>query len=143
MKKIITILVICFIFIGCSEYEEGYNLKLINLSEREGITGTFFLGCGSIGTELYYIGYVYVEDHIERVIINNSARIFYIKEKEVPHVTVYFYNSVMIYVNKNGKYGHRRLLLHDFTECNNTTFFINIYIPEGSIKENYNLGGAE
>jgi len=55
MKKLL-LLLLCLTFISCTKITVEW--ELLSLKRENATEGSFFLGSGSIGTEMYYIAYV-------------------------------------------------------------------------------------
>jgi len=123
MKKLAFLIIIVMMLCSCAHYTK--QLELVNLHDAQGITGGFFLGSGSIGSELFYICYVKDENIYRRLILNNGARIHF--TKEIPYIVI-AWNEI---TETSARWWEQ-------TKQNTTS--IDIYIPEGSIKQIYSLG---
>lgn len=100
------------------------NTSLVNISDGSGVAGSFFLGSGYIGQDLYYYYYYQLPDGgFQGAAIKASlAEIKYGK----PHMVTY----TPAYTN-NWKY-----FAHPLDQVCTTIF----YVPQGSIKQNFTLG---
>lgn len=54
MKKLL--LLLCLLCFACADVHVEW--ELLSITREASIAGSFALGCGSFGSELYYVGYV-------------------------------------------------------------------------------------
>ncbi len=131
-----------------SETKEEYKLveshNIIALQDSSNTSGTFFLGCGTVGSSMYYCYYIDTDDGYKYQQIKVSSddvdvSIKYCKEKETPHIEKYDEYKITT-CDKNWGW------LIDFKLSKSTesqSVFspqkIIIYLPEGTIAENYKI----
>lgn len=135
--------------------------KIVALQDNSSVDGSFFLGCGSIDSNDYYVFYVETENGYQREKLNaySAERPTYVKyisaDTETPHVDYYCvvsretvdkeatpWLSITSYIKYN-EYEVGDVVLEEasvplFKE-NPDDYRIEIYVPEGSILENYNI----
>jgi hypothetical protein len=127
--------------------------KIIALKDNNLLSGTFFLGCGSINNDEYYYYYtVSDEGDIEfnkLSATHDNVKLRYCGDNEQPRVETYYetVNTVLIakpniwnlsindYISYH-KYSVGDVVTSDINEWHKQTI---IYIPEGTIQQDYNI----
>ena len=119
-KKLVVLLLGCLLLAGCNckdkiDFQNFYNIEQIKLN-TSGIYGDFFLGCGTISNEtLYY---------------------FYTNENGAIRLKKVSYNYVTIYYTKEQP---KVIYTRTSNACSGYNYKWDIYIPEGSIVNNYDV----
>ena len=134
--------------------------KIIALRDTSAIDGQFFLGCGSVGEDEWYVYYTDTEFGYKKnkVSADNSNRPVYLKyinEEESPRIDEYgwvtrktlkrksFFLSLFAYIDVAeydvGDEISATYSTSSFTGGNANDRRYEIYIPEGSIKEYYEI----
>ena len=127
--------------------------KIIALKDNNLLSGTFFLGCGSINNDEYYYYYtVSDEGDIEfnkLSATHDNVKLRYCGDNEQPRVETYYetVNTVLItkpniwnlsisdYISYH-KYSVGDVIDNQIQDWHQQTI---IYIPEGSIEQNYKI----
>lgn len=103
-----------------------YSNEIVTLQDNNALEGTFFLGSGGFGNDMYYSFYYKTEDggFKSKTLDSDFVTIYYDEnpryEVNVEETTDAFINKFSICASCGGK--ERKL-----------------FVPEGTIKENYNL----
>lgn len=154
----------CFISIFVStvnpitEKQYSYNKlasssKIIALKDNNLSSGTFFLGCGSVNNDEYYCYYTVSDEgdieYNKLSATDDNVKLRYCGDNEQPRVEIYYetVNTVLIakpniwklstddYISYH-KYSVGDVVTSDINEQHQQTI---IYIPEGSIEQNYKI----
>lgn len=125
----VIIIVIAVVVGGCLETERVPSVKhieIVSMQDNSNITGSFFLGCGSVNSEMMYSFYKKVDDGFKfDTIPVDRATIKYTNDK--PHIDVI---SSKLKKDSWGNYFSLNIVQKEK--------YI-IYVPEGTIKMNYTL----
>lgn len=109
--------------------EEKSTLKLVNMQDGSQTGGNFFLGCGNIESKMKYIFYyeqnstTFAMEQIDY----DKAQIKYTSDSSA-------YIETYIIVDDSNYFWNNLSFDTDYGDCR----YI-IYVPEGTIKNNYNL----
>lgn len=113
---------------SCIETDKVYNTETTNLcafSDFNRVQGSYFLGCGNSKSKMYYCYLAEDEDHakIMYTLDANGVKI-YDNEKETPRIVTEYKTSSNPFAT---------FFLLPFSESTS------VYVPEGTIKYNYNI----
>ena len=132
--------------------------EIISLRDTSALDGNFFLGCGSVGEDEWYVYYTETEYGYKKnkVSADNSARPVYLKyisEGESPRIDEYGWVTRKVLKDKSfflSLFGYIKLSQYNVGDEISATYSeyglgggkaddrrYEIYIPEGSIKEDY------
>jgi hypothetical protein len=139
MKKLLLVLLCSIFLMGCSRIyvDQTYDLVQIGLGSNSSINGTFFLGCGSVsgGTETHY--YFYTKNDKGAI---SLRRIYYSR------VTIYYTKDnpkAIFHFTTTTEHEYKGMEKEDANELMSNYgswhYTWDIYIPEGSIINNYNV----
>lgn len=131
-----------------SETKEEYKLveshNIIALQDSSNTSGTFFLGCGTVGSSMYYCYYIDTDDGYKYQQIKVSSddvdvSIKYCKEKETPHIEKYDEYKIKTCDKNWGWVFNPALIAPRANQSVLSAQKIYIYLPEGTIDENYKV----
>lgn len=131
-----------------SETKEEYKLveshNIIALQDSSNTSGTFFLGCGTVGSSMYYCYYIDTDDGYKYQQIKVSSddvdvSIKYCKEKETPHIEKYDKYTIVTSNKDWGWVFNPALIAPRANQSVLSAQKIYIYLPEGTIDENYKV----
>jgi hypothetical protein len=116
------------LFLPTETYKYKYSVDIVSLQDNSNTKGTFFLGSGQINGSMKYVFYYESDTGLYRMcqIDYNLTEIKYTKEK--PKVIITEYRKKDTFKNK--------FTIFSFHQPDNTYV---IEVPEGTIKNNYNL----
>lgn len=130
--------------------EELYSSnKIIALADNSNVSGHFFLGSGSVGQEEYYVYYTETpRGYKQEKVRADSVYIKYISDNEYPHIEYFSkVNQEILTKKPNNAWfsivfylGYKNIdvgcVISEGSPQYSHTI---IYIPEGSIQENYTI----
>lgn len=128
--------------------------KIIALKDNNLLSGTFFLGFGSIDNSDYY--YYYTENDagdikFNKISTNDNVKLRYCSSEEQPNVKIYNQVKKEILVKEPNIWTsslidyiyYHKYSVGDVIKTSSSTYFNHqqtvIYIPEGSIEQNYKI----
>ena len=154
---IVTVSIIPAIFVNYTDIKYSYNdlessTRIIALKDNNQTEGHFFLGCGSINNSNYYCYYTKTNDgdiEYNQISINDNVKLRYCSNEEQPKVEIYNQVAQTILIKKPTistssllsyiryyKYNVDDVVDTSISPYNHQTI---IYIPEGSIQQEYNI----
>lgn len=131
-----------------SETKEEYKLveshNIIALQDSSNTSGTFFLGCGTVGSSMYYCYYIDTDDGYKYQQIKVSSddvdvSIKYCNENETPHIEKYDKYTIVTSNKDWGWVFNPALIAPRANQSVLSAQKIYIYLPEGTIDENYKV----
>lgn len=143
--------------ISYTDTEYSYNdlessTKIIALKDNNRTEGQFFLGCGSINNSNYYCYYTETNDgNIEynQISTNDNVKLRYCSNKEQPKVDIYNEVAQTILIKKpnfltSSLFSYIEYYKYTVGDVVDTSISSRhqqtiIYIPEGSIQQEYNI----
>lgn len=123
--------------------------KIIALADNSNVSAQFFLGCGSVGQDEYYVYYTEtLRGYKQEKVRADSVYVKYLSDNETPHIEHFSkVNQEILTKKPNTPW----LSFTFYLEYKNTDIgeavsegtpkhsHTIIYIPEGSIQENYTI----
>lgn len=131
-----------------SEIKVNSSTEIVALADSSEISGKHFLGSGSIGENDYYVYYVETEHGFKREKSHaSSVYLKYIPNNETPHIDKYSHITQKVLVKKPENAWlslvwylcYKNTDVGDVLEKTTSSSHTIIYIPEGTIQENYIL----
>lgn len=131
-----------------SETKEEYKLveshNIIALQDSSNTSGTFFLGCGTVGSSMYYCYYIDTDEGYKYQQINANeydvdVSIKYCNENETPHIEKYDKYTIVTSNKDWGWVFNPALIAPRANQSVLSAQKIYIYLPEGTIDENYKV----
>ena len=152
-----TLLGYAFNFYTDTEYsydELDSSTKIIALKDRQTTEGNFFLGFGSIDNSDYYCYYTENDAGdivFNKISTNDNVKLRYCSSEEQPNVKIYNQVKKEILVKEPNIWTsslidyiyYHKYSVGDVIKTSSSTYFNHqqtvIYIPEGSIEQNYKI----
>lgn len=157
-EKTLTIRVITLFVGGCivitsgavssaiTERKEDYKLvesqNIVALQDSSNASGRFLLGSGTIGNNMYYCYYIDTDEGYKYQQINTSdydVSIKYCNDNETPHIEKYDRYTIPTSNKKWGWVFNPILIAPQAHQSVSSAQKIYIYLPEGTIDENYKV----
>lgn len=117
--------IIIALFIPSKTFMAKYEYDIIALQDNQGVDGSFFLGIGSVNSSMKYFMYVDYGDHVKMKTLSTERT--EIKVSDKPYLEIKQRTEV-----PNAFINNFSLLFNDYEK-------FTIYVPEGTIKQNYTL----
>lgn len=154
---IIIVSAIPAIFVDYTDIKYSYNdlessTKIIALKDNNRTEGQFFLGCGSINNSNYYCYYTETNDGnigYNQISTNDNVKLRYCSNKEQPKVDIYNEVAQTILIKKpnfltSSLFSYIEYYKYTVGDVVDTSISSRhqqtiIYIPEGSIQQEYNI----
>lgn len=137
MKKLILILIFILVNASCDKPEIiSSNFNIISLKSDKFITGSFFLGIGSIGQYEYYIGYRKYKNGFKRFIIPVNYSYIIETNEESPKIIIKYTNMYPHLLNIETIISGK---LKDLRGTGFKILDIKIIVPENTIIRKFEL----
>lgn len=155
--SVCTLLSYAFNFYTDTEYsydELDSSTKIIALKDRQTTEGNFFLGFGSVDNSDYYCYYTENDAGdivFNKISTNDNVKLRYCSSEEQPNVKIYNQVKKEILVKEPNIWTsslidyiyYHKYSVGDVIKTSSSTYFNHqqtvIYIPEGSIEQNYKI----
>lgn len=138
----------CFVSEEITERKEEYKLvesqNIVALQDSSNISGRFLLGSGTVNGSMYYCYYIDTNDGYKYQQINTSnydvdVSIKYCNGNETPHIEKYDKYTVVTSNKEWGWVFNPTLISPQEKEAVLSPTKVYIYLPEGTIDENYKV----
>lgn len=135
MKRILIILLLIFVlFISCNQYIIEKEYIVISLGKDKTTNGVFILGCGSIDSEFYYVGFIQEDNYIRHFKIKVESTYIIedekLKENGILKVSCNYYSNNKYNEKSENTYKDIYLSIENLENLNSKKY---LYLPKGSI----------